>query len=120
MSMIWEYHQQRGINEANASARKAENRVDRVDTELREMRRHLDRISLACQSMWELLRERTELTEQELEAKMLEVDGRDGKIDGKISRQISDCPHCGRKTNTRRSHCLMCGGELDRPHLFEG
>lgn len=118
--MIWEFHQQAKIHRANDSARKAENKVDRVDAEIHEMQRHLDRLSLACQSMWELVREKTELTEEELDLKILEVDSRDGRVDGKISRQITDCPHCGRKTNTRRSHCLMCGGELSRPHPFEG
>lgn len=118
--MIWEIQQQAKIHRANESARNAENKVERVDTDVDEIRRHLERLSLACQSMWELIRERTDLTEEDLDQKILEVDGRDGRIDGKISRQIADCPHCGRKTNTRRDVCLMCGGELKRLHQFEG
>lgn len=118
--MIWEIHQQTKIHQASRLARNAENKAERVDTEVDEIRRHLDRLSLACQSMWELVRERTDLTEEDLERRILEVDGRDGRVDGKISRQIADCPHCGHKTNTRRELCLMCGGKLDRPHQFEG
>lgn len=117
--MIWEIHQQTKIHQAESSARKAESKVDRVDFEIREIRRQMERLTLACQSMWELIRETTDLTEADLDAKILEVDGRDGVVDGKISRQVSDCPHCGRKTNSRRSNCLMCGGELERLHQFE-
>ncbi len=52
--MIWEIHQQAKIHRAEDSTRKAENKVDRVDHEIRDLRRHMDRLSLACQSMWEL------------------------------------------------------------------
>ena len=118
--MIWEIHQQAKIHKAEDNARKASNKVDQFDTEIRDLRRHLDRLSLASQSMWELLREHSELTEEDLEAKILEVDGRDGIVDGKISRQITVCGNCGKNTNTRRTICIMCGAPVDRPHKFEG
>lgn len=118
--MMWEFQQQSQIRSAEASARKAESKADRFESEIRQMSRHLDRLSVACQAMWELLRDHSTLSEDDLEAKMSEVDGRDGEVDGRISRQVMPCPHCDRMTNTRRDCCLLCGGLLDRPHAFEG
>jgi len=54
-----------------------------------------------------------------IENKILEVDLRDGRTDGKMATQLLDCPACGKRTNSRRSICVMCGAPLERPHKFE-
>jgi hypothetical protein len=86
---------------------------------LEQLERRLNRLSLLCQSMWELLRERAEFSDEQLAAKVLEVDLRDGRNDNRIDTQISDCPSCGRKTNSKRSTCIICGAELPKAHPFE-
>ncbi len=86
---------------------------------LEHLERRVNRLSLLCQSMWELLRERAEFTDDQLCAKVLEVDLRDGRNDGRMTSQITDCPSCGRKTNSKRSTCVICGAELKKPHPFE-
>ena len=45
--------------------------------------------------MWELLREHSELSENDIENKILEIDNRDGRIDGKIATQTKTCQACG-------------------------
>src|SRR3954452_18588747 len=83
------------------------------------LERRVNRLSLLCQSMWELLRERAEFTDDQLAAKVLEVDLRDGTNDGRMATQITNCPSCGRKTNSKRSSCVICGAELPKAHSFE-
>ena len=83
------------------------------------MERRMNRLSLLCQAMWEMLRERAEFTDDQLAAKVLEVDMRDGRGDGRIATQVHDCPSCGRKTNSKRSVCVICGAELPKAHAFE-
>lgn len=83
------------------------------------LERRVSRLSLLCQAMWELLRERTEVTDKELSDKVLEVDLRDGHTDGRIAPQAAECPHCKRAVNGRRPTCMYCGVELPRRHLFE-
>ena len=94
-------------------------RTDRHAIEAREMADRLERLQLACQAMWELIRDRTQISEQDLETKILEVDARDGKVDGKISTQALTCHACGRATNSKRERCVMCGAPLRRQHKFE-
>ena len=95
-------------------------KADRYATDIADISRKVDRLSLACQAMWELLRDRSELTEDDIEAKILEIDGRDGRVDGKIATKLVDCAACGRPTNSRRGSCVMCGAPLKRDHQFEG
>jgi hypothetical protein len=118
--MLWEIHQQSKIASAERSAERAESKVGRYADEVSRIGRHVDRLSLACQAMWELLRDHSDLTEEHIEAKILEIDGRDGQLDGKIGTQLCDCPDCGRPTNSRRSSCVMCGAPLVKEHKFEG
>lgn len=106
-------------HETRSAAYRAESKADRQTNEISRLRRQVDRLSLGCQAMWELLRDNTGFTEDQLEAKILEVDERDGRADEKISLQVCDCPACGHKTNSRREICLMCGASLDRKHIFD-
>jgi len=118
--MIWHSYDESRPLQAQLTADKAERKAERAANQLGNVHRHVERLSLACQALWELLRDRTDLTEEDLEAKILEVDLRDGRADGKMGTRPLDCPSCGRKTNSTRSICMMCGAPLKRPHQFEG
>ncbi len=117
--MIWEAYQQTKIAGAERAAAKAESKADRYADDISNVERQVERLSLVCQAMWELLRDRSELSEGDIEAKILEIDVRDGRLDGKIATQIADCPSCSRPTNTTRTSCVMCGAPLKRKHQFE-
>lgn len=106
-------------NALNA-AEKAQTHVQRQKEMIEHLYQHVERLSLASQAMWELLREKSNLTDDDIEAKMLEIDLRDGKKDGKIGTQIMECPSCKRKTNSKRMTCVMCGAPIRRRHKFEG
>ncbi len=90
-----------------------------ASTDILELERRFNRLALGTQAMWELLREHYGLTEETLQAKILEIDLRDGRNDGKMTTLVSECPHCRAKTNSRRAACLMCGTTLPKAHAFE-
>lgn len=118
-NMIWEVYQQTKITGAEQTAEKALSKADRYAADIADVRRQVDRLTLACQAMWELIRDRTGLTEEDIEAKILEIDARDGSVDGKISTKSVNCTSCGRPTNSRRGSCVMCGAPIKREHQFE-
>ena len=62
--------------------------------------------------MWELLSERLGVTDEELIARIREIDFRDGKLDGRVTKGLAECPQCNRPNATDRSRCLYCGCEL--------
>jgi len=118
--MIWEAYQQTRIAGAERTAESAESKVERCARTVADLQRQLERLSLACQAMWELLRAVSDLTEDDIEKKIIEIDGRDGTVDGKIGGQPVDCPSCGRKTSSKRNSCVMCGAPIKRPYPFAG
>ncbi len=118
--MLWEAYQQTRIAGAERTAESAEAKVDRSARMIEDLQRQVERLSLACQAMWELLRQCSDLTEDDLDKKILEIDGRDGCVDGKIGVQALDCPACGRKTSSKRNTCVMCGAPIKRPYPFVG
>jgi hypothetical protein len=85
---------------------------------VRHLTRRVELLMLVCQAQWELLRDRTGLTEEELTAKVAEVDLRDGSEDGRIGTAVADCRSCGRTGNARREFCLYCGERMPRQEAF--
>jgi hypothetical protein len=118
--MLWESYQPARVAGAERAAENAEAKVERCANKVEDLQRQVERLSLACQAMWELLRGCSDLTEEDLEKRILEVDGRDGCVDGKIGAQALDCPSCGRKTSSKRSTCVMSGAPIKRPYPFVG
>ena len=104
---------------ANMQASKASSEADRATSNVRHLTERLDRLLLVSMSLWELLKERTDLTEDDLLAKVREVDLRDGRADGKISKTVKKCPKCDRTMSPRLQKCLYCGAEDLDKQAFE-
>lgn len=117
--LIWEAYQQNRIAKAEAAGERARDKVESVRSEINTLNRRLNSLTLCCQAFWELLRDNTDLTDEDLRAKIREVDARDGQLDHQIGAQQTVCPTCGRQANTRRNTCVFCGAELNTPHIFE-
>lgn len=81
---------------------------------IRALEEQLGRIRLVNQALWELLRDRAGLDKFTLEAKIEEIDSRDGRVDGRMSDIGLKCPQCGRISNSKHGKCLYCGLEFER------
>jgi hypothetical protein len=106
---LWDVLQHMQIAKAKESAELANSRVDGISARKDTTKQELEELTLACQAMWELLRDRLGVTGEELKAKMLEIDARDGVVDGKIGAEITGCPNCGQKVTTNKPNCIYCG-----------
>ena len=105
-------HQQRKIadaaNTAGQANRKAESTTDRV----RQLESRCDKTLLVCEALWSLLRERVDLTDEELAERIVELDMKDGKLDGKSTRPPTKCGKCQRISARRFTQCLWCGADM--------
>ena len=73
----------------------------------------LQSLELACAALWTILKDKHGYSDEMLVEVITDVDGRDGKVDGKISRSERICPTCERKVLTRNPNkCSWCGGAL--------
>jgi hypothetical protein len=88
-----------------------ERRGDRdASRRLEALQEQLDRQLLASAAMWEIIRERLNLTDEDLNAAIQRVDLRDGQLDGRMTAPPKVCATCGRTFAVKRATCLYCGG----------
>ena len=106
--MLWNLLQQMQISDLESSSIEAKGGMRRVS----QMQRSLDALCLTSVAMWELLSERLGVKEDELLAKIQEIDLRDGRLDGKITRPPKQCTACQSPNNPSRSQCMYCGKPL--------
>jgi hypothetical protein len=92
--------------QARASAREAASVAE-------GMKGEVERLLLLSQALWEILREKHGLTDDELVKKIAEIDLRDGRLDGRLapsaSGGVKECPECGRPLGKKRPVCIYCG-----------
>ncbi len=89
-----------------------------IDFDLRsrvkELEISLKRVQIVNAAMWELLRGALKATDADLEARIKEVDLRDGVEDGKISSVPLRCPSCNRVSTSKHWRCLYCGLDFEQ------
>lgn len=78
----------------------------------------MDRLALLTTALWSLASERLGITEEELQARVQQIDLSDGKLDGRVAVPTSQCPKCSRQISRRHRTCLYCGTAL--PVTFPG
>src|SRR5262245_38052771 len=113
VDFLWNIAQHRQLESLDRLAAGASEMARRTADDLIEVRVSLERLSLTCRAMWELLSEQTSVTEGDLLAKVHEIDLRDGHGDGRAQAPAKPCSRCSRRNNARRARCLYCGNELD-------
>ncbi len=121
--MLWDLIQQGQIASATATAEAAnyhaKGNAEILNKEVIRLEAKIDRLAIITQGLWELLSEKTGLTEADIKTRIAEIDARDGREDGKITGQPVACAQCGRTTHTRFHACLYCGHPLEAGHLVE-
>jgi hypothetical protein len=91
-----------------------------LEQEVRQLRRQVDRLTLASLAMAEILRDQLGVSSELIEGKIQEIDLRDGKLDGEFHPPTRPCGDCGRFSSPKRATCLYCGAPLPKDHLLPG
>ena len=122
--LLWEFYQSRKMRDVQTEARERgyEARQRRLDTkiEVKDVQRKIDKLELINLSIWTMLKEKLDLTEEDLLQKVQEIDLMDGAEDEKITKvKVRSCPNCKRKSNTRHLKCLYCGYDFEDDSAFD-
>jgi hypothetical protein len=117
--MLWELFQTSRIEQAkwsaaNAeySAREAQFDAKQLQSQVRVLEQQCERLTLAAMAMAEILRDRLGVSEYEIDARITEIDLRDGRLDGQFRPTPEHCQKCRQKNAASRRHCLYCGAAL--------
>lgn len=76
--------------------------------EIQALHERIDRLTLTCEAMWNLLASSAEFAEEDLIRAVTELDGEDGEVDGRRRRKPKPCS-CGAMVNQRLKACQFCG-----------
>ena len=111
-----EPQEQPNVGDIIIEARKATRSLEDFQMNLGE---NFDRLTLICRAMWELMREQTNLTEEDLLKKVKEIDLLDGVLDAKLKNPPKKCSQCGRTVSKRHMRCIYCGTEALADTAFD-
>lgn len=117
--MLFDLYQQSKIRSLESATDDAFAKAHSTEMSVDQLAARLGRLALMSQALWELLRDRHGVSEDELKAKILEVDLRDGAKDGAMGTSVLTCPTCGSRTNSKRPMCIICGVPVPTKHMFE-
>ena len=79
---------------------------------LSELDARVDRLLLVLEAMWSMLKEQG-LTDEQLAARIAEIDGSDGVADGRRVIPAVTCRSCGSKVMGGLPRCQICGTDTD-------
>ena len=94
----------------DAAALSAQDEVRRTSENADRLKADIERLLLISEALWQILKEQHGYEDEELVRRVLEIDNRDGRIDGKLAaRPPGNCPHCNRPVVRNRRFCIYCG-----------
>ena len=89
------------------------NRLDRQEDQLRQL-------LLVTEAMWSLVSERFGVSEDDLVARMAEIDAEDGQVDGKRGPHPPEtCGTCHAAIDHTRTTCAYCGAPASPSSPFD-
>jgi hypothetical protein len=100
-------------------AGQAKDQIEYSKKDIAALEERLDQLALKCQALWELLREESDLKDDDIYKRIHEVDLRDGVADGKMTGTAQACVSCGRTIGKRYTQCLYCGDHKQNKEVFE-
>jgi hypothetical protein len=108
-NLLWDIYQQGRVNDTARDVGDMRSEASSLQRRIDELERQVEGLTLACTAMWSLVKGQTGLTEDQLAARVRDLDLSDGKLDGRMAREPQRCPGCGRQISPRHQRCLYCG-----------
>ncbi|MFQ5491149.1 MAG: hypothetical protein ACE5GE_10535 [Phycisphaerae bacterium] len=109
MSAFWALNSVAAVQAAGSASRKA----GEAKSSAAEVEAKCDRALLVCEALWTILRDKLNVSEEELVQRVNDIDLTDGRLDGKVRKANAHaCPGCGRTIAKRFPKCMYCGQEV--------
>ena len=112
MSFLWDVYQSTRINQLDGKIDNVQDAQAREEGAIQaalDLDEKVNRLALICRAMFELMQPPGGITEEQLAAKIHEIDERDGQADGRMTPKGKKCPKCGATMSARFGRCLFCG-----------
>ncbi len=77
--------------------------------EIEYLKTQVERLYMITEALWEFAKDKHGFDDKDLFRKVMEIDGRDGRIDGKVRHKPVPCPECNHTLPRNKAFCLYCG-----------
>lgn len=108
--MFYDFLQDQEIERTGAASRR---RDESQRGEIHKLQKQVAKLRLVCQAMCELLCEQTGMDHETIMERVVNIDLRDGKLDGQMGAVERECSGCGRVVRSDRANCFYCGHKLE-------
>ena len=103
----------RNLQGSTGSSARAQSKVRSDESTVKHLEATVAKLLMINEALWEIVRDKFNMTDEDLHEKIHEVDMRDGTADGKNQRKASKCPNCDHMVSSRHPACLYCGHVMD-------
>lgn len=119
-NFLYDFQQETRIAGAKRTAVEARGKAAEAQTDLQRLQRDHEKLKLVTMALWELLKSRTKLTDDDLARYVHEVDMSDGVRDGKVAQRQTrlPCEECRNLVPTSSLVCAYCGAAQPRRGTF--
>jgi hypothetical protein len=107
------------LNELRAKQSDSDLSLKKTGLDLDDIARQLRKMALVNQALYELLKERLDISDEDLRRKIREIDLRDGTADGKLDASSLRCPKCRGAVTAGAFFCLTCGATVAPKYPYE-
>ena len=87
--------------------------------DLEILTKRFEKLKLVNMALWTFVKEKFEITEEQLIERYKEIDMIDGSNDGKLKVGIKKCTKCGKTLNPKFEKCAYCGTVVSFGTIFE-
>ncbi|HBC88036.1 MAG TPA: hypothetical protein DCZ94_13890 [Lentisphaeria bacterium] len=93
----------------------AQGLAQQTSVENQRLRDEIHHLTIITQAMWELLREKTGTTDEDLRKKITEVEFEKAKA---YTSSTSKCKNCSRPVSVKSKTCVFCGEKIEHKEIF--
>jgi hypothetical protein len=95
---------------ASIVAAEARSQASSTASKVAALEEDVAHLLMVVEALWEIVKTEHDFDDTELLRRVVEIDLRDGKLDGRAPKKpAADCSHCGRKMMGRKPVCIYCG-----------
>jgi hypothetical protein len=116
---MWDIFQEIRLNDQRARQANTDSSLRRTSLDLDDLARQFRKMALVNQALYELLKDRTGISDEDLRRKISEIDLRDGTIDGRLDASPLRCPKCRGAVTAGALSCSNCGVTVAPKYPFE-
>jgi hypothetical protein len=116
---MWDIFQEIRLNDLRAQQGDTHSHLKSASSDINELARHVRKLALVNQALYELLKERTGITDEDLRRRIEAIDRRDGAANAKLDAAPLKCPKCGGTVTAGALSCQSCGATVAPKYPFE-